>query len=94
MPPQFIMTCRVLAAVLGSYAFVWGIAAGGAVVGWRFGLVRSEAVLWSVLLALLLYPLMALWAMVTTRLWHVWSVMLAGAALGVALSRWLAEVAP
>ncbi|MBP0631471.1 MULTISPECIES: iron uptake protein [unclassified Cupriavidus] len=89
--PALAMTVRALAALAGSYAFTWGITAGGAVLGWRLGLPRSEAVLWFSMLAFLLFPLMSLWALVTRRLWRVWLVLLAGAAIGAGVAQWLGE---
>ncbi|WP_156914354.1 hypothetical protein [Cupriavidus sp. amp6] len=89
--PALATTVRALAALAGSYAFTWGITAGGAVLGWRLGLPRSEAVLWFSMLAFLLFPLMSLWALVTRRLWRVWLVLLAGAAIGAGVAQWLGE---
>ncbi|MGH8789978.1 MAG: iron uptake protein [Cupriavidus necator] len=91
MPPALVMTARALAALAGSYAFVWGITAGGAALGWRLGLARSEAVLWFSMLAFLLFPMMSLWALVTRHLQRVWLVMVAGAAIGTGVAWWLGE---
>lgn len=90
-PRALAMTARALAALAGSYAFVWGITAGGAALGWRLGLARCEAVLWFSMLAFLLFPMMSLWALVTRHLLRVWLVLAAGAAIGAGVAWWLGE---
>ena len=77
---QQVIISRVAAGVLGSYVFSWGFAALGiaALVAWdRSFHEAEEAVL---MLALLLYLIVFLWAFAASSMLRVWIVLVGGGA--------------
>lgn len=75
------LACRILLAVLGGYAFCWGVvalcAAGAFVLGAEF---HDGETLGSIL-ALLAYPAAFLWAFAARSLWRAGAVLVGGGAL-------------
>jgi hypothetical protein len=72
---------RVLAAVLGGWAFVWGfvsLAITGLV---ALGQPHDQAHTAAMLLAFIVYLVAFCWAFVAPQLWRVWVVLAGGAAL-------------
>lgn len=79
----------LLAVLIGSYAAVWALTGftGNALL--QLGLERSEAVIFSTLLGLVLYPALVIAALAARRPLRLWAVLMAASVLLEVLShRW------
>jgi len=72
---------RVLVAVLGGYAFAWGLVASGASLMYAAGMGFHDAEFLASLVGLLAFLVAFLWAFAARRGWLVWTVLLGGGAL-------------
>ncbi|MEY1661230.1 iron uptake protein [Isoalcanivorax beigongshangi] len=79
------------AAVLGGYAFCWGLIAFGVAAGFTLGMPFHDAERLFSLLALMLYPLLFLWSFSTRHGARLWALLLGGAALMSALASLLQQ---
>lgn len=75
------IAARVGAAVLGGYAFAWGIVAAGASLMFAAGMSFHDAEFLASLLGVLAFLVAFLWAFAARRLWVVWTVLAGGGAL-------------
>jgi len=75
------LAARILLAVLGGYAFCWGVIALFAAVTFALGAAFHDGETLGSILALLLYPAAFLWAFAARSLWRVGAVLLGGGAL-------------
>lgn len=75
---------RIAAAILGGYAFTWGVASLGTVLLVALGVAFHEAETAMLLLAFLLFLGVFLWAFAAPRLARVWAVLAGGAMLMLA----------
>jgi hypothetical protein len=77
---------RLVAAIYGSYACTASlVSAGAAVLVVYAGMARSEAVYLTAMLGLLVYLGLLLWSFAASRLWWVWSMLLAGTVGGLSV---------
>lgn len=67
----------LLAVLLGSYGVIWMFTGGAGVALLRLGLARSEAVISSSLLGLLLYPALVILAFAVQRPLRLWGLLAA-----------------
>ncbi|MBB6242235.1 iron uptake protein [Rhodanobacter sp. MP1X3] len=74
-------TSRVGAAVLGGYAFAWGVVAAITSLLFAVGLEFHDAEFLGAIAGLLAYLVVFLWAIAARRLVVVWVVLLGGGAL-------------
>ncbi|TWT21309.1 iron uptake protein [Luteimonas marina] len=79
--PRLHLVARVTAAVLGGYAFAWGLIATGASLMFAAGMGFHDAEFLASLLGVLAFLVAFLWAIAARRLWLVWTVLLGGGAL-------------
>ena len=84
--PRLAIFGRVLAAVLGGYAFCWGLAAIGTAGFYGLGMHFHDAEHLSGILAVLAYVGVFLWAFGARRMRPVWAVLLGGAVVMSALA--------
>lgn len=75
---------RILAAIFGCYAFVWGVVALGVAVLNGAGVEYHTAEQAMMILAFVLYLVLFLWAFSAASLWRVWLVLALGSALMLA----------
>ena len=75
------LAARILLAVLGGYAFCWGVIALCAAVSFPLGAEFHDGETLGSILALLLYPGAFLWAFAARSLWRVGTVLVGGGAL-------------
>lgn len=75
------LASRVLAAILGGYAFAWGLVAAGASLMFAAGMGFHDAEFLASLAGVLAFLLAFLWAFVARRGWLVWAVLAGGGAL-------------
>lgn len=74
------LAARVAAAIVGGYAFAWGVAAAGTSVMFAAGMGFHDAEFLSSLLAVLAWLVAFLWSIAARRAWLPWAV-LAGSAV-------------
>lgn len=79
-PSRVQVVSRVLAAVVGGYAFCWGLSALGVAGLYGAGMDFHDAEHLSAMLAFLAYLAVFLWAIAARSLVRVWAVLLAGGA--------------
>lgn len=79
-PSRVQFVSRVLAAVVGGYAFCWGLTAFGLAGFHAAGMGFHDAEHLSAMLAFLAYLVVFLWAIAARSLVRVWAVLLAGGA--------------
>jgi hypothetical protein len=72
---------RIAAAVLGGYAFCWGVVALGLSGFYAAGMAFHDAEHLSSIVGLLAYLVVFCWAFAARRLSRVWAVLLGGGAL-------------
>lgn len=72
---------RIATAVLGGYAFAWGLIATGASLMFAAGMDFHDAEFLSSLFGVLAFLVAFLWTFAARRLWVVWTVLLGGGAL-------------
>jgi hypothetical protein len=87
-PTAATIASRIGAAVLGGYAFVWGVTTLGIALGLRAGLGYTQAQTLMQLLAFLVYLVAFCWAFAALRGGRVWFVLAGGGAL-MTLLAWL-----
>lgn len=75
------LAARILLAVLGGYAFCWGVIALCVAVTFPLGAELHDGEMLGSILALLLYPAAFLWAFAARSLWRVGAVLVGGGAL-------------
>jgi hypothetical protein len=75
------MLSRIAAALLGGYAFCWGVIALCAAATFPLGTEFHDGETLGLILALLLYPAAFLWAFAARSLWRVGTVLVGGGAL-------------
>jgi len=75
------LASRVLAAIVGGYAFAWGLVASGASLMYAAGMGFHDAEFLASLVGLLAFLVAFLWAFAARRGWLVWTVLLGGGAL-------------
>ncbi len=75
------LTARILLAVLGGYAFCWGVIALCASGTFPLGAEFHDGETLGSILALLLYPAAFLWAFAAVSLWRVGAVLIGGGTL-------------
>lgn len=75
------VAARVGAAVLGGYAFAWGVVAAATSLLFAAGLEFHDAEFLGAVTGLLAYLVVFLWAIAARRLAVVWAVLLGGGAL-------------
>lgn len=85
-PSPLHVASRVVASLLGSYAFVWGLGACGIALGVAVGVPYEEAQTALYLLAFLLYLVAFCWALCAKSLRRVWLVLAGGGASLTALA--------
>ncbi len=83
---QWAVAGRVLAALLGGYAFCWGFIALGIAALFAVGMEFHDAEHLASMLAFLLYVGVFLWAIAARSLARVWLVLLGGGATMAALA--------
>ncbi|CAO3425414.1 hypothetical protein [Azospirillum endophyticum] len=93
-PSRLDTAARVTAAVFGAYGFAWGLASFGAELGALAGMAPAEAVTTSSLLALLVLPVMALWAFAVPRVVVGWAVLGGGGVLLTVAARLAGGASP
>ena len=79
-PSPLHVASRVAASLLGSYAFVWGLAAFGIALAVAAGMPYEDAQTLLYLLAFLLYLASFCWAISARSLLKVWTVLAGGGA--------------
>ena len=79
---------RIAAAVLGGYAFCWGVVALGLSAFYAAGMAFHDAEHLGSILGLLLYLVVFCWAFAARRLTRVWVVLLGGGALMTGIAQW------
>lgn len=79
--PRLQLASRVLAAIVGGYAFAWGLVASGASLMYAAGMGFHDAEFLASLVGLLAFLVAFLWAFAARRGWLVWTVLLGGGAL-------------
>ncbi|MBK1838478.1 hypothetical protein JHL17_13745 [Azospirillum sp. YIM B02556] len=94
VPSRCHTAARVTAAVFGAYGFAWGLASFGAELGALAGMAPAEAVTTSSLLALLVLPVVALWAFAVPRVVVGWAVLGGGGVLLTVAARLAGVAAP
>ena len=72
---------RIAAAVLGGYAFVWGVTTLGISIGLAMGSTYGDAQTAMHLLAFLVFLVAFIWSFSSARLWRIWTVLAGGGAL-------------
>lgn len=75
------LLARIAAAVLGGYAFAWGLVALGLAALYALGMPFHDAEHLSAMVALLAYLAVFLWAFAAPSLARVWLVLAGGGAL-------------
>lgn len=75
------LAARILLAVLGGYAFCWGVIALCAAGTFPLGAEFHDGETLGSILALLLYPAAFLWAFAVRSLWRIAAVLVGGGAL-------------
>jgi len=75
------LAARTLLAVLGGYAFCWGVIALCAAGTFPLGMEFHDGETLGSILALLLYPAAFLWAFAARSIWRVGAVLVGGGAL-------------
>lgn len=75
---------RILAAIFGCYAFVWGVVALGVAALHGAGLEYHAAEQAMMILAFLLYLALFLWAFAAASVLRVWVILAVGSALMLA----------
>ncbi|MEZ2744634.1 DUF3649 domain-containing protein [Halopseudomonas bauzanensis] len=75
---------RVLAAIFGCYAFVWGVVALGVAALHGAGVEYHAAEQAMMMLAFILYLALFLWTFAAASLWRVWLVLVLGSAVMLA----------
>lgn len=83
MSPAAVVS-RVLAAIFGCYAFVWGVVALGVAALNGLGVEYHAAEQAMMMLAFILYLALFLWTFAAASLWRVWLVLLPGSAVMLA----------
>ena len=89
--PWFPLVSRIIAAVAGGYAFVWGFTSLVIALGLQQGVDYDEARKLAYLLAFLVYLAMFLWAFSAQSLLRVWLVLGGGGAAMTAAAWWLVQ---
>ncbi|UJJ32514.1 hypothetical protein [Halopseudomonas maritima] len=84
--PRFLIASRVLAAIFGVYAFVWGVIAMGMAGFSALGVAYHSAEQGMLMLGLLLYVALFIWVFSVKSLWRVWLILGVGAALTLAVA--------
>ncbi len=77
---RLAVVSRIAAAVLGGYAFAWGLVAATTSLAVAAGMGFHDAEFLSSLLGVLVFLAVFLWAVSARRLWPVWTVLLGGGA--------------
>ncbi|WP_341707583.1 hypothetical protein [Halopseudomonas sp.] len=88
--PRFLIVSRVLAAVLGVYAFIWGVVTLGMVALSAIGVEFHSAEQSMLMLGLLLYVALFIWVFAANSLLRIWLVLGLGAALMLSAA-WLLQ---
>lgn len=83
MTPAAVVS-RVLAALFGCYAFVWGVVALGVAALNGVGVEYHAAEQAMMILAFILYLALFLWTFAAVSLWRVWLVLAMGSVLMLA----------
>lgn len=79
--PRLHLAARVGAAVLGGYAFAWGVVALGAAALFAAGMGFHDAEFLASMIGILAYLVVFLWAIATPRPGRCWLVLTGGGAL-------------
>lgn len=85
MSPAAVVS-RVLAAIFGCYAFVWGVVALGVAALNGLGVEYHAAEQAMMILAFILYLVLFLWTFAAASLWRVWLVLVPGSAVMLAVA--------
>ena len=80
-PGALRLAARAGAALLGGYAFAWGLIAAGIGLLFAAGMEFHDAEFLATLLGLLAFLAAFLWAFAARRTWLVWAVLVGGGAL-------------
>ena len=80
------ITARVLAGVLGSYAFTWGFAGAGIAALVGLGVGYHDAEMGVLMLAFFVFLALFLWAFAARSLLRVWLTLMGGTAALFALA--------
>ena len=83
MSPAAVVS-RILAAIFGCYAFVWGVVALGVAALNGVGVEYHAAEQAMMILAFILYMVLFLWTFAAASLWRVWLVLALGSVLMLA----------
>lgn len=83
MSPAAVVS-RILAAIFGCYAFVWGVVALGVAALNGVGVEYHAAEQAMMILAFILYLVLFLWTFAAASLWRVWVVLASGSAVMLA----------
>lgn len=76
---------RIAAATVGGYAFAWGFIAAGMALLFAAGMEFHDAEFLANLLGVLAFLAAFLWTFAARRAWVVWTVLLGGGALLIAI---------
>lgn len=85
MSPAAVVS-RILAAIFGCYAFVWGVVALGVAALNGLGVEYHAAEQAMMILAFILYLVLFLWTFAAASLWRVWLVLVPGSAVMLAVA--------
>ena len=80
-----VIVARVVASLLGGYAFVWGFIAFGMAGLFALGMPFHDTEHLCAILGLIIYAIVFMWAFAARNLTKVWVVLLGGGALMAAL---------
>lgn len=83
--PRLHLAARIVAAIFGGYGFAWGIVAAGASLMFATGMDFHDAEFLASLFGVLAFLAVFLWTFAARRLWVVWTVLVGGGALLVAV---------
>lgn len=75
------LASRILASVLGAYAFTWGLMALGIALLYAAGMEFHDAEHLSAIIGFLVFLGLFLWAFAARSLWRVWLVLAGGGLL-------------
>lgn len=90
-PTSLAIVSRVLASVLGGYAFCWGFVTLGIVLLLLAGVPYGEAQIALYLLAFLVFLVAFLWSFAATNLVRVWAVLAGGGVAMTALALFMSR---
>ena len=79
--PRSRLAARIAAAVIGGYAFAWGLVAAGTGLMFAAGMGFHDAEFLASLFGVLAFLAAFLWAFAARRIWPVWALLIGGGAV-------------